>query len=167
MDAVKPVSVTDGIQRGDPDRAELAGCESEHRGLAHTLINANPPDDVGFEVYSIHRPGEIEQALQLVGVEFGTQGSARVAFYKLAHPIMQPPLPIRSNRRGEDPTTRWLSAGANLWQPIGRSQAAEAGQEECARKLAPEISCPDEEQVRTWLPGGARRADRTASLSGR
>ncbi len=78
--------------------AELAGCESEHRVLAQTLINANPPDDVGFEVYSIHRPGEIEKALERAGVGFGTQGSAPGAFYKLAHPIMQPPLPIHSNQ---------------------------------------------------------------------
>ena len=30
--------------------AELAGCESEHRVLAQTLINAAPPNNVGFEV---------------------------------------------------------------------------------------------------------------------
>lgn len=78
--------------------AELAGCEAEHRVLAQTLIGATPPDDVGFEVYSIQHPDGIEQALEQAGVGFGAQGAAPGAFYKLAHPIMPPPLQIRSNR---------------------------------------------------------------------
>ena len=32
--------------------AELAGCESEHRVLAETLLNAAPPNNVGFEIYA-------------------------------------------------------------------------------------------------------------------
>jgi hypothetical protein len=78
--------------------AELAGCESEHRVLAETLLDATPPNDVGFEVYSVHRPGEIEGALQQAGVGFGAQGSAAGAFYELAHPVMRPPLRIGANR---------------------------------------------------------------------
>jgi hypothetical protein len=78
--------------------AELAGCESEHRVLAQTLINANPPDDVGFEIYSIKRPGAIEHALKGAGVGFGKQGSAAGAFYQLARPPMKPPLRIRGNK---------------------------------------------------------------------
>lgn len=78
--------------------AELAGCESEHRVLAQTLINATPPNDVGFEVYSIEQAQGIEQALEQVGVGFGVQGSAPGAFYKLAHPVMPPPLKIGSNK---------------------------------------------------------------------
>lgn len=77
--------------------AELAGCESEHRVLAETLLNATPPNNVGFEAYSIHRPDGIERALQQAGVGFGTQGSAVGAFYQLARPPMTPPLPINSN----------------------------------------------------------------------
>ena len=78
--------------------AEVAGCESEHRVLAQTLINATPPNDVGFEAYSIRSPTGIEQALEGVGVGFGKKGSAAGAFYALAHPIMPPPLKIHSNR---------------------------------------------------------------------
>ena len=77
--------------------AELAGCESEHRVLAETLLNANPPNNVGFEVYSIRQPAGIESALEGAGVGFGTQGSAPGAFYQLAHPPMAPPLPINAN----------------------------------------------------------------------
>lgn len=78
--------------------AELAGCESEHRVLAQTLLDANPPNNVGFEVYSIKHPAGIERALKGAGVGFGTQGSAAGAFYQLAHPPMKPPLRIRGNK---------------------------------------------------------------------
>jgi len=78
--------------------AELAGCESEHRVLAETLLNANPPNNVGFELYSITHPHGIKLALEGAGVGFGTQGASPGAFYQLAHPPMAPPLPIRSNR---------------------------------------------------------------------
>lgn len=78
--------------------AELAGCESEHRVLAETLLNADPPNNVGFEVYSITHPGGIENALKSAGVGFGTQGSAPGAFYQLAHPPMKPPLRIGANK---------------------------------------------------------------------
>jgi hypothetical protein len=77
--------------------AELAGCESEHRVLAQTLIPVSPPNDVGFEVYSIHQPSGIEHALEQAGVGFGKQGSAAGAFYSLAHPIMKPPVAIKAN----------------------------------------------------------------------
>ena len=78
--------------------AELAGCESEHRVLAETLLKATPPNNVGFEVYSIHQPSGIERALAQAGVGFGVRGSAPGAFYKLAHPIMPPPITINANR---------------------------------------------------------------------
>lgn len=78
--------------------AELAGCESEHRVLAQTLINAVPPNNVGFEVYSIEEAVGIERALEHAGVGFGVQGSAPGAFYQLAHPVMPPPLKIGSNQ---------------------------------------------------------------------
>lgn len=78
--------------------AELAGCESEHRVLARTLINGNPPNNVGFEVYSIQRGRGIEHALEGAGVGFGVKGSAPGAFYKLARPIMPPPLKITANK---------------------------------------------------------------------
>jgi hypothetical protein len=77
---------------------ELAGVEAEHRVLARTLIDATPPNDVGFEVYSIKRPEGIERALRQAGIGFGEQGATPGRFYSLAHPVMPPPLRIRSNR---------------------------------------------------------------------
>jgi len=78
--------------------AELAGCEAEHRVLAETLLNANPPNNVGFEVYSIKQPGGIERALKGAGVGFGKQGSSAGAFYQLPRPPMKPPLRIGGNK---------------------------------------------------------------------
>jgi hypothetical protein len=78
--------------------AEIAGVESEHRVLAETLVGATPPNNVGFEAFSIRRPQGIETALEGAGVGFGTQGNAPGAFYKLPHPIMPPPVNINSNK---------------------------------------------------------------------
>jgi hypothetical protein len=78
--------------------AELAGCEAEHRVLAETLLDAKPPNNVGFEVYSLHSPSGIEHALMGAGVGFGVKGSAPGRFYHLAHPIMRPPLRIKANK---------------------------------------------------------------------
>jgi len=78
--------------------AEIAGVESEHRVLAETLVGAAPPNNVGFEAFSIQRPQGIEMALEGAGVGFGTQGSAPGAFYRLPHPIMPPPVQITSNK---------------------------------------------------------------------
>lgn len=78
--------------------AEIAGVESEHRVLAQTLVGATPPNDVGFEAFSIQRPQGIETALEGAGVGFGTQGSAPGAFYSLPRPIMPPPIKIKSNK---------------------------------------------------------------------
>ena len=78
--------------------AELAGCESEHRVLAETLLNAKPPNNVGFEVYKLHSPKGIEHALEGAGVGFGAKGSAPGKFYHLAHPIKPPPLHINANK---------------------------------------------------------------------
>jgi hypothetical protein len=78
--------------------AEIAGCESEHRVLAETLLNASPPNNVGFEIYSIETPAGIESALNQAGVGFGVQGAAPGAFYKLAHPPMTPPVRIGGNK---------------------------------------------------------------------
>jgi hypothetical protein len=78
--------------------AEIAGVESEHRVLAQTLVGATPPNNVGFEAFSIQHPQGIETALQGAGVGFGTQGSAPGAFHTLPHPIMPPPIKINSNK---------------------------------------------------------------------
>jgi hypothetical protein len=78
--------------------AEIAGVESEHRALAQTLIGATPPNNVGFEAFSIQRPQEIETALEGAGVGFGKQGSAPGAFYMLPQPIMPAPIKINSNK---------------------------------------------------------------------
>lgn len=78
--------------------AEIAGVESEHRVLAQTLVGATPPNNVGFEAFSIQRAQGVETALEGAGVGFGTQGSAPGAFYTLPHPIMAPPVKISSNK---------------------------------------------------------------------
>lgn len=78
--------------------AEIAGVESEHRVLAETLVGATPPNNVGFEAFSLQRPLDIEKALEGAGVGFGRQGSAPGAFYSLPNPIMPPPVTIDSNR---------------------------------------------------------------------
>jgi len=78
--------------------AEIAGVEAEHRVLAATLVGTTPPNNVGFEAFTIQHPQGIETALEGVGVGFGTQGSAAGAFYTLPHPIMPPPVAIKSNK---------------------------------------------------------------------
>jgi hypothetical protein len=78
--------------------AEIAGVESEHRVLAEGLVGATPPNNVGFETFSIQHPQGIETTLEGAGVGFGTQGSAPGAFYTLPHPIMPPPVKINSNK---------------------------------------------------------------------
>jgi hypothetical protein len=77
--------------------AELVGVESEHRVLAQTLINANPPDDVGFEVFRFRRVAQIQAALEGLGFGFAKQGSAAGKFYMFPRPPMPPPIPIKSN----------------------------------------------------------------------
>jgi hypothetical protein len=76
---------------------EIAGVEAEHRVLARTLLDATPPNNVGFEVYSIHRPDGIVKALEKAGIGFGAKGATPGRFYTLARPLMPPPLKIRSN----------------------------------------------------------------------
>ena len=66
--------------------------------LAEILVGATPPNNVGFEAFSIQRPQGIETALEGAGVGFGTRGSAPGAFYKLPHPIMPPPIKINWNK---------------------------------------------------------------------
>jgi hypothetical protein len=77
---------------------ELAGVESEHRVLAGSLLNLTPPNDVGFEEYLIRDPRGVIQALENAGIGFGKRGATPGRFYTLPHPIMPPPLKIRSNR---------------------------------------------------------------------
>ncbi|MGH2881676.1 MAG: hypothetical protein ACRDPA_03065, partial [Solirubrobacteraceae bacterium] len=64
-----------GLQKLARYSAELAGCESEHRVLAENLLGTTPPNNVGFEVYSIKHPNGIEKALETAGIGFGTQGA--------------------------------------------------------------------------------------------
>jgi hypothetical protein len=78
--------------------AELAGVESEHRVLAQTLINASPPNDVGFELFRFERVRGIKAALQGAGFGFGQQGTAPGRFYDFPDPPMPPPIPIGSNK---------------------------------------------------------------------
>jgi len=77
--------------------AEIAGVESEHRVLAANLVGTTPPNNVGFEAFSIQRPQGIETALEGAGVGFGTRGNSAGAFYSLPHPIPTPPVKINLN----------------------------------------------------------------------
>ncbi len=72
--------------------------ESEHRVLAQTLINANPPNNVGFELFRFDRVGDIESQLEGAGFGFGQQGSVAGAFYTFPRPPMPPPIAITSNK---------------------------------------------------------------------
>ena len=96
------IGVTAFAQAGDDQfarvSAEIAGVEAEHRVLAETLVGATPPNNLGFEVFSIQRPQGIETALEGAGVGFGRQGGAPGAFYTLPRPIMPAPIAITSNR---------------------------------------------------------------------
>ena len=78
--------------------AEIAGVEAEHRVLAQTLINANPPNNVGFEVFRYRRVRAILSALQGLGLGFGQQGAMPGSFYDFPQPPMPPPIPILSNK---------------------------------------------------------------------
>jgi hypothetical protein len=77
--------------------AELAGVESEHRVLAQTLINASPPNNLGFELFRFARVGAIKAALEGAGFGFGQKGTSPGQFYTFPQPPMPPPIPISSN----------------------------------------------------------------------
>jgi hypothetical protein len=77
--------------------AELAGVESEHRVLAQTLIDASPPNNLGFELFHFKRVRQIQAALQGVGFGFGRRGTAAGQFYTFPRPPMPPPIAIKSN----------------------------------------------------------------------
>ncbi len=77
--------------------AELAGVESEHRVLAQTLINASPPNNLGFELFRFNRVRQIRAALEGAGFGFGKQGNSPGQFYTFPRPPMAPPIAISSN----------------------------------------------------------------------
>jgi hypothetical protein len=77
--------------------AELAGVESEHRVLAQTLINASPPNNLGFELFQFKRVSAIKAALEGAGFGFGQKGTSPGQFYTFPRPPMPPPIPISSN----------------------------------------------------------------------
>jgi hypothetical protein len=77
--------------------AELAAVESEHRVLAQTLINASPPNNLGFAQFQFDRVDAIQAALEGAGFGFGKQGSSAGSFYTFPERAMAPPIPITSN----------------------------------------------------------------------
>jgi hypothetical protein len=77
--------------------AEIAAVESEHRVLAQTLIDATPPNDLGFAQFQFDRVDAIQAALEGAGFGFGKQGSSAGRFYTFPEPPMAPPIPISSN----------------------------------------------------------------------
>jgi hypothetical protein len=76
--------------------AELAGVESEHRVLGQFLAGANPPNNLGFEVFEFSTVGDIEGALRSAGFGLGKQGSAAGRFYEFPTAPM-PPVKISGN----------------------------------------------------------------------
>jgi hypothetical protein len=77
--------------------AELAGVESEHRVPAQTLIDASPPNNLGFAQFQSDRVDPIQAALEGAGFGFGKRGSSAGRFCTFPEPPMAPPIPISSN----------------------------------------------------------------------
>jgi hypothetical protein len=77
--------------------AELAGVESEHRVLGQSLAGAEPPNNLGFEVFELSTVSAIEAALLGAGIGLGQEASAPGRFYDLPKPPMPPPVPISGN----------------------------------------------------------------------
>ena len=77
--------------------AELGGVEAEHRVLGQSLAGANPPNNLGFEVFELSTVGAIEDALMSAGFGLGKQGSAAGRFYDLPNSPAPPAMPISGN----------------------------------------------------------------------
>ena len=67
------------------------------RVLAQTLINASPPDNLGFAQFRFDQVSAIQAQLEGAGFGFGRQGSSPGSFYTFPQPPMAPPIPITSN----------------------------------------------------------------------
>jgi hypothetical protein len=78
--------------------AEAAGDESEHRVLGQTLAGANPPNNLGFEVFLYDNVGDIGAAAASAGFGFGQQGTSAGRFYDFPQPPMAPPVAIESTK---------------------------------------------------------------------
>jgi hypothetical protein len=77
--------------------AELAGVESEHRVLGQSLAGANPPNDLGFEVFEFSTVGDIGAAAEKAGFGFGKKGTAAGRFYDFPQSPAPPRVAINGN----------------------------------------------------------------------
>jgi hypothetical protein len=77
--------------------AELAGVESEHRVLGQSLAGANPPNDLGFEVFEFSTVGDIGAAAEKGGFGFGKKGTAAGRFYDFPQSPAPPRVAINGN----------------------------------------------------------------------
>jgi len=95
------LGVTIAAAAGQPklarDAAELAGVESEHRVLGQSLAGANPPNDLGFEVFEFSTVGDIGAAAEKAGFGFGKKGTAAGRFYELVQSPAPPRVEISGN----------------------------------------------------------------------
>jgi hypothetical protein len=131
--------------------AELAGVEAEHRVLAETLIDAVPPNDVGFEAFRFLHVHAIVIALEQAGIGFGRQGSSPGRFYHFPRPAMPPPLPIRSNQ----PATSRLPSAP-------RTRASSDARGRCAQRAGDARARPRSRALR-WPAVGRGAVSRRAA----
>jgi hypothetical protein len=75
---------------------EICGVESEHRALARFALG-KLPNNVGFEVYKIHRISGIVEALEDAGIGFGKQGKKPGKFYEFKTPPKSTVVPLQNN----------------------------------------------------------------------
>jgi hypothetical protein len=75
---------------------EICGVESEHRALARFALG-KLPNNLGFEVYKIHRISGIVEALEDAGIGFGKQGKKPGKFYEFKTPPKSTVVPLQNN----------------------------------------------------------------------
>jgi hypothetical protein len=75
---------------------EILGTEAEHRALARFALG-KLPNNVGFEVYKIHKISGIVKALEAAGIGFGKKGKSPGNFYEFKAPSAHVLTHIESN----------------------------------------------------------------------
>jgi rubrerythrin len=75
---------------------EICGVESEHRALARFALG-KLPNNVGFEVYKIHRIAGIVEALEDAGIGFGKEGKKPGKFYEFRTPPKSTVVRLQNN----------------------------------------------------------------------
>jgi len=75
---------------------EILGTESGHRALARFALG-KLPNNLGFEVYKIHRISGIVKALEDAGIGFGKKGKKPGKFYEFKPPPKNTVVHIENN----------------------------------------------------------------------